>query len=130
MTKKKTPLLSTEEKVAMIHETGEISRETLRQIGRVADRVIQASITSPFYSFTAVALLSAMMVRGNLIPPETSMLVTGTGLTLLGANTVMESIPILSGMSSGAFIDNEYDKQPISPWAIEPVDKYLKTVEV
>ena len=126
---KKKPLLSQAEKVAMIHETGEITREGMRQLGRVADRVVQAGITSPYMSVTLVALLSAMMVRGNLIPTETSMLVTGTGLTLLGANTVMESIPVLSGMTSGAFIDNAYDQQPISPWAIEPVDKYLETIE-
>lgn len=130
MTKKKKDLMSEAEKVALIEQTGETARETMRQIGRVADRVVQASITSPFLSVTMVALLSAMMVRGRLIPAETSMIVTGAGLTLLGANTISESIPIISGMSSGAYIDNEYDKQPISPWAIEPADKYLETVEV
>ena len=130
MTRKK-PLMSKEEKIALIHESGEITREGIRQIGRVADRVVQAGITSPYMSVTLVALLSAMMVRGNLIPPETSMLVTGTGLALLGANTVTESIPILSGMSSGAYLDNQYDQQPISPWAIEPVDQVpLANLEV
>lgn len=129
MTRKKAPLLSKEEKIAMIHESGEVTREGLRQIGRVADRVVQASLSSPYYSVSAVALLSAMMVRGRLIPPETSMIVTGAGLTLLGANTVSESIPILSGMSSGAYIDNEYDKQPVSPWAV-PTDIDLKSLEV
>lgn len=129
MTRKKAPLLSNEEKIAMIHESGEVTREGLRQIGRVADRVVQASLSSPYYSVSAVALLSAMMVRGRLIPPETSMIVTGAGLTLLGANTVSESIPILSGMSSGAYIDNEYDKQPVSPWAV-PTDIDLKSLEV
>jgi len=130
MAKAKKPILSQAEKVAIIEQTGETAREAMKQIGNVADRVVQAGITSPYMSVTLVALLSAMMVRANLIPPETSMLVTGTGLTLLGANTVMESIPILSGMSSGAFIDNQYDQQPISPWAIENVSPYLKDLEV
>lgn len=117
MTRKKPPILSKDEKVAIIHEGGETTRQFIRSVGSLADRVVQASITSPYYSVTAIALLSAMMVRGRLIPPETSMIVTGAGLTLLGANTVSESIPIISGMSSGAYIDNEYDKQPVSPWA-------------
>ena len=117
MTKKKQPLMNTEQKVALIHETGLTARKFLEVTGSLADRVVQASITSPYYSVTAVALLSAMMVRGKLIPPETSMIVTGAGLALLGANTVSESIPLISGMSSGAFIDNEYDQQPVSPWA-------------
>lgn len=123
----KTPkrILTKEERLALIHETGETTREGLRMIGRVADRVVQAGITSPYMSVTLVALLSAMMVRGKLIPPETSMIVTGAGLTLLGANTVAESIPVISGMSSGAYIDNEYDKQPISPWAVP--DEWLLT---
>lgn len=134
MTKKK-PIMSETEKVALIKESGETSRELLRVVGNVADRVIQASITSPYYSVCAVALLSGMMVRGHLIAPETSMIVTGAGLTLLGANTVSESIPIISGMSSGAYIDNAYDQQPISPWAvpkvsIEDADLELKSLEV
>lgn len=118
---KSKPILNSEQKLALIHETGETSRELLKGIVKVADRVVQASITSPYYSVTAVALLSAMMVRGKLIPPETSMIVTGAGLTLLGANAVSESVPIISGMSSGAYIDNEYDQQPVSPWADVPV---------
>ena len=129
MTKPKKPIMSEALKLKTLEETGETSREIVRTVGRLADRVVQASITSPYYSVTAVALLSAMMVRGRLIPPETSMIVTGAGLTLLGANAVSESIPILSGMSSGAYIDNEYDKQPVSPWAnAEPIDRYLETI--
>lgn len=121
----------------MFHEVGETSRKFLDITGKVADRVVQASLSSPYYSFAGIALLSAMMVRGKLISPDTSNLVTGTGLVLLGANAVTESIPLLSGMSSGAFIDNEYDKQPVSPWAIpdnrieldESLERYLETVE-
>lgn len=117
MTKRKRKILTQDEKIAMIEQTGETSREFIRVVGKVADRVVQASITSPYYSVTAVALLSAMMVRGRLIPPETSMIVTGAGLTLLGANTIAENLPIISGMTSGAYIDNAYDQQPVSPWA-------------
>ena len=135
MSKKKSPLLSDAQKVAMIHEGGETSRELIRTIGKVADRVVQASITSPYYSVAGITLLSAMMVRGKLISPATSNIVTGTGLTLLGANQIIESIPILSGLAKGeAMIDNEYDSQPVSPWApvsVEDVkDNYLKTLEV
>ena len=126
---KNKPILSQAEKVAIIEQGGETTREGLKIMGKLADRVVQASITSPYYSVCAIALLSSMMVRGKLIPAETSMLVTGTGLTLLGANTVMESIPILSGMSSGAYIDNQYDDHPVSPWAIVDTDKYLETIE-
>ena len=131
MTKRKKPLLSVEEKVALIHESGEITREGLRQIGSLADRVVQASITSPYYSVCAIAILSAMMVRGRLIPPETSMLVTGTGLTLLGANTIVESLPLLSGMTSQEkMLDNQYDENPgVSPWANVPVSA-LRQLEV
>lgn len=134
MTKAKKPLMSEAEKIATIQEGGKIAREGLRQIGHVADRVVQASITSPYLSVTMVALLSAMMVRGKLIPAETSMIVTGTGLALLGANTVTESVPILSGLTSGAHIDNTYDSHPVSPWAdnsahSDALDRYLVTLE-
>lgn len=131
MTKKKPPIFSKEEKVAAIHEGGEITREVIRQIGRVGDRVIQASLSSPYYSVSAIALLSAMMVRGKLIPPETSMLVTGTGLTLLGANTIVDTLPLLSGLTkTDTMLDNQYDENPgVSPWAVEPADRYLQTIE-
>lgn len=135
MARRKPPILSKEEKVAMIEQSGETARELVRGISKVADRVVQASLSSPYYSVSAVALLSAMMVRGKLIAPETSMIVTGAGLALLGANTISETVPLISGMSSGAYIDNEYDQQAVSPWAPEPnvvldsqLEDYLRTV--
>lgn len=119
----KKPILNNEQKLAMIHEGGETTREAIKGIIKVADRVVQASLSSPYYSVSAIALLSAMMVRARMIPPETSMIVTGTGLTLLGANTIIETIPLLGGLTkTEALIDNQYDENPgVSPWADVPV---------
>ena len=57
------------------------------------------------------------------------MIVTGAGLTILGATTIADSLPILSGTLNSSAIDNEYDQQPVSPWAVVDVDPYLKTIE-
>lgn len=123
MGRRKKDVMSEETKQVMIRETGELAREAVRGIVKVGDRVVQASLSSPYYSVAAVSLISAMMVRARMIPPETSMIVTGAGLTLLGASTITETIPVISGLSGNErMIDNQYDElNNVSPWADTPI---------
>lgn len=123
MTKKKTTIqLNPEIGKAIVHETGLVMQEVIKGGTKIGDRFLQASISSPYMSWSAVALLTAMGVRAKLWPADTSNLVTGTGLALLGLTTIEESLPILSGfMGTEKMIDNKWDlaKGVISPWAIE-----------
>ena len=123
MTKKKTTIqLNPEIGKAIVHETGLIMQEVIKGGTKIGDRFIQASLSSPYYSWAAIALLTSMGVRAKLWPADTSNLVTGTGLALLGLTTVENFFPVLSGfIGSEKMIDNKWDlaKGVISPWAIE-----------
>ena len=103
-----------------------VTRQFIESGAKLGDRVIQASLGSPYYSWAAISLLSAMGVRAKLWSPATSDLVTGTGLALLGSSTVLEAIPLLGQLSgTEKMIDNKWDKSKvISPWAIEIGDKH------
>lgn len=120
--KKKTTIqLNPEIGKAIVHETGMVMQEAVKGGVKIGDRFLQASISSPYMSWAAVALLTAMGVRMKLWPADTSNLVTGTGLALLGLTTIEETLPILNGfMGTEAMIDNKWDKSKvISPWALE-----------
>lgn len=126
MARKKTSIqLNPEIGKAIVHETGQVMQEVVRGGVKIGDRFLQASISSPYWSWAAVTLLCAMGVRAKLWSSDTSNLVAGAGLTLLGASTVIESIPILNGLSgSEKMIDNKWDKSNvISPWPIEMMDR-------
>jgi len=121
---KKYPLSEKTEQV-VIEQAGRVTTEIVKGITTLADRVIQASLASPYYSWATIALISAMGVRARLWSHDTSNLVTGTGLVLLGSTAVFESIPVLSGLSrSEIMVDNAWDESKvISPWAIKIIDK-------
>jgi hypothetical protein len=110
---------------AVVTQTGYVMGEVIKGGVKVGDRFIQASISSPYMSWAAVTLLCAMGVRAKLWSSDTSNLVTGTGLALLGLTTIEESLPILHGfMGTEAMIDNKWDRSKVvSPWAIEVTDK-------
>lgn len=123
MTKRKrtTIQLNPEIAKAIVHETGGIMQEVVKGGVKVGDRFLQASISSPYWSWAAVTLLSAMGVRAKLWSNDTSNLVSGTGLVLLGASSVIEAIPVLQNFSgTEKMIDNKWDtSKVVSPWALE-----------
>ena len=121
MTKKKTTIqLNPEIGKAIVHETGEIMQEVIRGGAKIGDRFIQASLSSPYYSWATIALLTAMGVRAKLWSAETSDLITGTGLAILGVSEIEQSIPMLKGFVGTGMIDNKWDKSKVlSPWPLE-----------
>jgi hypothetical protein len=126
MTKKKISIkVDPQVQVQILKSAEGIARQMIISGASLGDRVIQASLGSPYYSWAAITLLSAMGTRAKLWSPYTSDLVTGTGLALLGASEVLEAIPILSGLSgTEKMIDNKWDKSKVlSPWPIEVVDQ-------
>ena len=130
MKKKTTIKLNPEIAKAVIHETGLVMQEVVKGGVKIGDRFLQASISSPYMSWAAVTALMSMGVRAKLWPSDTSNLVTGTGLALLGLTTIEETIPILSGfMGTEAMIDNKWDKSKVvSPWALEGGDDQLDKI--
>lgn len=122
MARRKTSIqLNPEIGKAIVHETGQVMQEVVKGGVKIGDRFIQAGISSPYWSWAAVAFLSAMGVRAKLWSPDTSNLVTGTGLALLGSSAIIEAIPVIGQLSgSQAMIDNKWDKsRVISPWPLE-----------
>lgn len=131
MTKKRTTIqLNPEIGKAIVHETGSVMQEVVKGGVKIGDRFLQASISSPYMSWAAVSLLCSMGVRAKLWPTDTSNLVTGTGLALLGLTTIEETIPLLNGfMGTEKLIDNTWDKSKVvSPWALEGGDEKLDEI--